>query len=149
MTCLHFGCTYMRIHVHVTTVCSWNHSWEWQLRCTYMYNVECVCLYACRMCVCEGGELLSLCLRMTEEHNLVEISAMYTCTSVTVHVHVHFLSFSPPVPSGTHTAPSSVSGAEGGGLVASGGGSAEGGESRSPRRQASLEQRLSEVSSCN
>ena len=104
-------------------------------------HVECVCVW--------GGEFLSLLLRMTKEHNLVKMSAIYTCTSVTVHVYVHFLAFSPPVLSGTHTAPSSVSGAEGGGLVASGGGSAEGGESRSPRRQASLEQRLSEVSPGN
>ena len=42
-----------------------------------------------------------------------------------------------------------TTGVESGLLGASAGSSAEGGESRSPQRQASLEQRLSEVSPCN
>ena len=54
----------------------------------------------------------------------------------------HYLPFSLP---GTHTG----TGVESGLLGVSAGSSAEGGESKSPQKQASLEQRLSEVSPCN
>ena len=84
-------------------------------------------LLPCQVHCAWGGGLLSL--------QLYFFGSTCTC--------IFFLPFS-HVLSGTHTVSSSVSGGEGG-LVASSGSSAEGGESRSPQRQASLEQRLSEL----
>jgi hypothetical protein len=61
-----------------------------------------------------------------------------------------YIFFPSPWHAGTHTGSSSAgTGMESGLLGTGAGSSAEGGESRSPQRQASLEQRLSEVSPCN
>ena len=73
------------------------------------------------------------------------------CLQLSAAVTVFFdIIFPTPCHVGIHTGSSSAgTGVESGLLGASAGGSAEGGESRSPQRQASLEQRLSEVSPYN
>ena len=65
-------------------------------------------------------------------------------------VHCSDIILPSPAMQGIHTGSSSAgTGVESGLLGASAGSLAEGGESRSPQRQASLEQRLSEVSPYN
>ena len=139
MTCLHIGC--MCITICVAEIM---HRW---------------CQYACRMYLCVWGGLLSLHLYFSDSTCIcifffpsplsgtlcVGGGALITTTVLLwLYMSIYIFSSFLPCPLRYPHTSSSVSGGEGG-LVASSGSSAEGGESKSPQRQASLEQRLSEI----